>query len=104
MPDFFYDEQIRRYILQFMRIFADFKIELPADENGIKAQKRVPIVYGDMSRQVAQILNQNSANATLAAPAMSAYIQAMEINDERRRDTTNVLPAQVIERAYDESM
>jgi hypothetical protein len=103
MPDFFYDEQIRRYILQFMRIFADFKIELPADENGIKAQKRVPIVYGDMSRQVAQILNQNSANATLAAPAMSAYIQAMEINDERRRDTTNVLPAQVIERTYDES-
>jgi len=103
MPDFFYDEQLRRYVLQFMRIFADFKIELPADENGVRAQKRIPIVYGDMSRQVAQILNQNSANSTLAAPAMSAYINAMTIADDRRRDTTNVYPAQVVERAYDET-
>ena len=103
MPDFFYDEQLRRYLLQFMRIFADFKIELPADENGIKAQKRVPLVYGDMSRQVAQILKQNSANTTLAAPMMSAYIQAMEMDDERRREVQNVLPAQVVERKYDES-
>lgn len=103
MPDFFYDEQLRRYVLQFMRIFADFKIELPADENGVRAQKRIPIVYGDMSRQVAQILNQNSANSTLAAPAMSAYINAMTIADDRRRDTTNVYPAQVVERDYDET-
>jgi hypothetical protein len=103
MPDFFYDEQIRRYILQFMRIFADFKIELPPDENGNKALKRIPIVYGDMSRQVAQILNQNSANVSLSAPAMSVYIQAMELDEQRRRDTTNILPAQVVERDYDET-
>lgn len=103
MPDFFYDQQLRRYILQFMRIFADFKIQLPPDTNGIQALKRIPIVYGDMSRQVAQILKQNSANTTLQAPAMSVYIQAMELDEQRRRDTTNVLPAQVIERAYDET-
>ena len=103
MPTFFYDEQLRRYLLQFMRIFADFKIELPPDTNGVIAQKRIPIVYGDMSRQVAQILKQNSANTTLAAPAMSAYIQSMELNESQRRDTSNIYPSHVVERDYDET-
>lgn len=100
MSDFFYDEQIRRYILQFLRIFSDFKIELPADENGVVAQKRVPIVYGDMSRQVAQILRNNDQNTSIAAPLFSGYITDIDMAADRRQDPSNVNPVRVLERTY----
>ena len=103
MPTFFYDEQIRRYILQFLRIFADFYIELPPDESGIRVQKRVPVRYGDMSRMVAQILRDNSQNTSLSAPAMAGYITAIDLDPTRRQDTTNVNPVRAIERTYNES-
>jgi hypothetical protein len=99
--DYFYDEQIRRYILQFIRIFADTKIELPPDSTGTKVQKRVPIVYGSMSRMVAQILKDNSTNTAMSAPMMSAYINAIEMSPDRRQDTTNVRKTRAIERLYD---
>ena len=100
MSDFFYDEQIRRYILQFLRVFSDFKIELPADENGVVVQKRVPIVYGDMSRQVAQILRNNDQNTSIAAPLFSGYITDIEMASDRRQDPSNVNPVRVLERKY----
>jgi hypothetical protein len=99
--DYFYDEQIRRYILQFIRIFADTKIERPADVNGTKVQTRVPIVYGAMSRMVAQIIRDNSTNTAMSAPMMSAYISSMEMAPDRRQDTTNVRKTRAIERLFD---
>jgi hypothetical protein len=100
MSTFFYDEQIRRYILQFLRIFSDFSTEAPPDENGIRVQKRVPIRYGDMSRMVAQILKENSENVTLSAPAMSGYISSIDLANDRRQDPSNVTPVRAIERVY----
>ena len=100
MATFFYDEQLRRYILQFLRIFSDYSIEIPPDENGIRVQKRVPIRYGDMQRQVAQILKENSENVTLSAPAMSGYISSIDISNDRRQDPSNVTPTRAMERVY----
>jgi len=100
MSTFFYDEQIRRYILQFLRIFSDFKIELPADENGVVAQKRIPVIYGDMSRQVAQILRNNDQNTSITAPLFSGYISDIEMATNRRSDPSNVNPVRVLERVY----
>lgn len=100
MPTFFYDEQLRRYILQFLRIFSDFYIELPPDDNGVRAQKRVPVVYGDMSRMVAQILRNNDQNVSMSAPMMSGYITAIDMASDRRQDPMNVNPVRAIERTY----
>lgn len=100
MSTFFYDEQLRRYQLQFLRIFSDFYTEAPPDENGLRVQKRIPIRYGDMQRQVAQILKENSENVTLSAPAMSGYITGIDIANDRRQDTSNITPVRAIERVY----
>ena len=102
MSSYFYDEQIRRYILQFLRIFAELNIEIPPDENGNRVQKRVPIRYGDMSRMVAQIMRDNSQNVSLSAPAFSGYITSIDDAPERRMDPTNVNPVRAIERTYNE--
>ena len=100
MSSFFYDEQIRRYILQFLRIFAELKIEIPPDENGTRVQRRIPIRFGDMSRMVAQILKDNSQNVALSAPAFSGYVTSIDLDTTQRRDTTNVSPVRAIERTY----
>ena len=57
MADFFYDGQVRRYLTQFMRVMSNFSYK---DGKGQLTQ--VPVRYGDMNRQVAQILAKNSEN------------------------------------------
>ena len=55
--DFFYDGQIRRYVTQFMRVFIGFKYKA-----GNGDEISVPVSYGDMARQVAAIIKENSEN------------------------------------------
>lgn len=98
--DFFYDSQIRRYLTLLARIFADIKVESEPDDNGIKTETVVPIRYGDMSRQVAQILQQNSENTSLPSPMFSYYITGLRMDPNRRADPQWVSKRQVTERKY----
>ena len=52
--DFFYDGQIRRYVTQFMRVFIGFKYQAGDGE-----QRQIPVMYGDLTRQVASIIKDN---------------------------------------------
>jgi hypothetical protein len=54
---FFFDEQIRRYLLQFTRMFSLFEVEYGRDEQGIKDLVRVPIRYGDAVVKHKQLYN-----------------------------------------------
>lgn len=99
--DFFYDEQIRRYMLQFIRVFADIKVQSPPDENGNRIQKRVPVKYADGSRMIANIMNNQSENALNVIPIMAASIKSIELAPNYRVDPHNVNLAQVSERKYD---
>lgn len=94
--DYFFDNQLRRYLLQFIRIFSDIKIE---STPGVF--KRVPVKYGDMNRMVANILRENSQNTVLSAPQMAAYITNLELAPERRNDTMFVRKSRAVERVYD---
>lgn len=97
--EYFYDQQYRRYILQFIRIFSDLKIQVSPG-----VLKRVPVKYGDMSRMVAMIMRDNSQNTILSAPQMSAWITGIEMSPERRKDTTYIRKTRAVERAYDNDL
>ena len=56
--DYWYDEQIKRYLLQVIRIFSNFKVR-EYTKDGV-SYNRVPARYGDASRMVANILRNNS--------------------------------------------
>ena len=71
--DFFYDGQIRRYVTQFMRIFIGFKYEA-----GDGKQQTVPVMYGDLTRQVANIIRENSENKMPTVPRMACYITGLK--------------------------
>ena len=99
--DFFYDSQVRRYLLMFMRIFSDIKIRNGPDANGLYTIQRVPIMYGDPSIMVAQLIKGASENTLLPSPMFSAYIDSIKMNDKRRQDSQFVGKVSTVEREFD---
>ena len=93
--DYFYDGQIRRYVTQFMRVFIGFKWKA-----GNGDEKAVPVMYGDMTRQVAAIIKENSENKLLSVPKISCYISGLEMDMTRMSDATFVSKVNIRERRY----
>jgi hypothetical protein len=93
--DFFYDGQIRRYVTQFMRVFIGFKYQA-----GDKEERLVPVMYGDLTRQVASIIKDNSENKMPTVPRISCYITGLELDTSRLADSTFVSKVNVRERTY----
>jgi hypothetical protein len=93
--DWFYDGQIRRYVTQFMRVFIGFQWQA-----GDGSLSTVPVMYGDMSRQVANIIKENSENKMLTVPRISCYISGLELATDRLSDPTFVSKVHVRERRY----
>ena len=75
---FFYDAQIRRYITQLIRMLSNFQVQ-----DGHGNEKQVPVMYGDLTRQVANILRDNSENKIPTAPRMAVYVTGLEMDRDR---------------------
>ena len=99
--DYWYDEQIKRYLLQIIRVFSNFKVSEVTD-NGIN-YNRVPARYGDASRMVANILRKNSENVINSAPFISVTIGSIQPARDRTHEPMLVDTTQVAEREYDNS-
>jgi len=78
MAQFFYDNQIRRFLVQFAKIFSDWYVTKGKDPNGNDILVRVPIMYGDSSRQASTIIANNSASNLPSAPLITYYISGLE--------------------------
>lgn len=98
---FFYDGQLRRFIIQFIRAVSNFQVEFGKNRDGVKTLQRVPVYYGDASRQAQTILRGNSENLLNAVPAMSAYISALTYEQNRMQDPTFVSKINIRQRQYD---
>jgi len=98
---FFYDGQIRRFIIQFIRIVSNFDVEFGKNRDGSRTLQRVPVYYGDPSRQGSAILRQNSENILNAVPAMSAYISGFTYKQDRLQEPSFVSKMHLRERKYD---
>jgi hypothetical protein len=96
MSDFFYDGQVRRYLAQFMRIMSNFSVK---DARG--QLTRVPVRYGDMNRQVSQILKKNTENTIPSAPFIACYIKDLQYDRARMQEPTFVSTVNIRERALD---
>ena len=99
---FFYDAQIERFLAQFIRMVSGFQVEFGADRAGDITYQRVPVYYGDGSRQVAQILSNVSENTTPTVPAMAVYINNITYDRDRVQDPTFVGKMSIRERYYNE--
>jgi len=93
--DHFYDGQIRRYVTQFMRVFIGFKYKA-----GDGTETTVPVKYGDMTRQVAAIIKENSENKMPTVPQIACYITGLEMDTTRLSDASFVSKVHIRERRY----
>lgn len=100
MADFFYDAQIRRFLIQFAKIFSNWYVTKGKDPAGNDILVRVPIMYGDSSRQAATIIANNSASNLPTAPLITYYISGFEYNQRWTQDPTFVQKTQVRQRTY----
>ena len=102
MPQqFFYDNQIRRFLLQFIRAFSNFQVEFGKDRTGNTTLQTVPVKYGDATRLVSSLLRDNSENKIIPTPMISCYINAFEYTVDRRQDPTFVDKRHIRMRKFD---
>ncbi len=101
MMQFFYDEQIRRYLTQFMRILGGFSVKTGKDKNGNESYMQVPVRYGDINRMAAHIMKNQSENAINTVPFISCYVTDLQISADRRLNPTHVDKVRVYEKKFD---
>jgi hypothetical protein len=102
MQQFFYDEQIRRFLLQFTRVFSNFQVEYGrTEDNSQKALYRVPVRYGDATRQAQTIIQQNSANSLPATPLMTFHVTNLNYARDRMQEPYFVQKQNVRQRYWD---
>ena len=99
---FFYDEQIRRFLLQFARMFSNFQVEYGRDDEGNPTLLRVPVKYGDPSRQAQTVLQNNSASTMPSTPLIAFYIAALDYDRPRLQEPYHVSKVSVRQRRYDQ--
>jgi hypothetical protein len=93
----FYDGQVRRYLTQMMRILANFPVK-----DGKGQTKEVPVTYGDLTRQVANIIRENSENKLPSAPRIAVYLTGLELDKDRLTDATYTRKTNIREREWDD--
>jgi hypothetical protein len=100
---FFYDAQIRRFLLQFTRICSNFQIEYGREANSDQAALlRVPVRYGDASRNAQTIIQENSASSMPSTPLMTFYVSALDYDRPRMQEPYFVSKVNVRQRTYDQ--
>jgi hypothetical protein len=100
MAAFFYDNQVRRFLIQFGKIFSNWYVTKGKDPAGNEILVRVPIMYGDSSRQASTIIANNSASNLPSAPLITYYITGLEYDQKRTQDPTFIDKIQVRQRSY----
>lgn len=100
MAKFFYDNQIRRFLVQFARIFSDWQVTRGKDPAGNDILIRVPIQYGDSSRMAAAIQANNSASSMPSAPLITYYVSGLEYDQKRTQDPYFIDKVNVRQRNY----
>ena len=100
---YFYDKQLRRYIQQFIRIFAGFQVAMHVDEAGEIVYQTVPVRYGDVSRMAAHIVRENSENMLQTTPFISCHVTGLEVAPQMRTFSQYEETVPVYEKKYDEA-
>ena len=70
-------------------------------KDGDGALRTIPVMYGDITRQVAHIMRDNSENKIMSAPRMGVYTTNLELDRTRLADASYISKVHLRERAYD---
>ena len=86
----FYEGQVRKFLTQFIRILSNFSVETGRGKDNEINLRAVPVVYGDPTRQVANIIRNNSENALQYAPRIACYVRELNYDRERMQNPYHI--------------
>ena len=99
----FYEGQVRKFLTQFIRILSNFSVETGKTSAGTIGLRAVPVVYGDPTRQVANIIRNNSENALNYAPKIACYVRELNYDRDRMQNPYHIEKQHLKERSFDET-
>ncbi len=82
---FFYDYNIKRYLVQVMACFAGYQVKTGIQRDGQVRYIDVPVVYGGRSRIVQYLENGGGLSTTLSLPILSVVMTSLQQKPDMRR-------------------
>lgn len=84
LREYYYNHQLRNYLIQFMALFAGLRVEVGKTEDKEPRLVKVPIMSASKDRVVAAIKGENTQNKPIRLPTMSAYVNNFDLAPELR--------------------
>jgi hypothetical protein len=84
ITDYFYEGQLRSYLLQFCNIFAGLKVKTGKGECNEPEFMTVPITVGSRDRVVAALQAGNTQNKPFSLPIMAASISSISLSPNKK--------------------
>jgi hypothetical protein len=82
---YFFDAQLRSYIMQFISIFQGLQVQTGKGECDEEQFISVPCVVGSKDRVVAALFAGNTQNRMFSLPTMAVHMQSLTLAPERRK-------------------
>lgn len=84
---YFYNSQLKKFIIGFANIFSGLQVRTGKDGCGEISEINVPIIYGSRDRVVSAIGASNTQNKQYTLPMMACYLVNLEMNPGRMKGT-----------------
>jgi hypothetical protein len=75
---FFYDQNVRKWMYQIIRLFSEFTVQFGLNPDGSQAYSTVPVIYGDATFSAATIARLNSENVMPNFPMISIWVSNLK--------------------------
>ena len=83
--NYYYDEQLKRYLIQFMAVFSGKRVRVGWTDDKEPRLITVPIKNASVDRVVGAIKGENTQNKMIRLPLYSAWIQGITPAPEREK-------------------
>ena len=85
LRSYYYNYQMRNYLLQFMAVFSDMQVSVGQNEDLSPRLIKVPVYGASKDRVVAAIKSENTQNKPIRLPAMSAWLYGIDQAPDMRK-------------------
>ena len=82
---YYYNQQLKKFIVGFANIFTGLKVRTGMDGCGEISELEVPIIYGSRDRVVTAIGASNTQNKQYTLPMMACYQTGLEMDPTRMK-------------------
>lgn len=87
---YYYNQQLKKFIVGFANIFTGLKVRTGKDGCGDISEIEVPIIYGSRDRVVSAIGASNTQNKQYTLPMLACYQTGLEMDPSRMKGVNQV--------------